>query len=170
VAPNHAPAMSEVAPQQPAYARLPRELLRSRPFNWRVIVVRLFVYGLALGIASPALPGLDIRPFEGREIYTLMLLAAIFGITMAVFRPLLQTLALPFLIETGGLIVALLYVALFAIFDAFTGSLIDMRGAGSFFAAGLVVAVLVLLFENLLGVPEPILSDIPPELEEEVAP
>jgi hypothetical protein len=62
-------------------------------------------------------------------------------------------------------------VALFAIFDAFTGSLIDMRGAGSFFAAGLVVAVLVLLFENLLGVPEPILSDIPPEeLEEEVAP
>jgi uncharacterized membrane protein YvlD (DUF360 family) len=159
--------MSEVAPQPPASVRLPRRLLRARHFSWRVIVVRLVIDGLALGIASLALPGFVIRPLEGREIYTLMILAAIFGITMAVFRPLLQTLALPFLVETGGLVVALLYVGLFAIFDAFTGSLIDMRGVGAFFAAGLLVAVLVFLFENLLGVPPPILSDVPPEELEE---
>jgi len=150
--------------------RLPRHRLQPRPFNWRVVVVRLFVFGLSLGLASLILPGFEIRPYQGSEVYTLMILAAIFGIVMALFRPALQMLALPFIIETAGLVIVLLNVGLFALFDVFTGTLIDMRGPGAFFAAGLVVSVFVVLFENLLGVPAPILSDIPPdELEEEAA-
>ena len=40
-----------------------------------------------------------------------------------------------------------------------------MKGVGWFFLAGIVVGLLVFVLENVFGVPEPILSDIPPEGE-----
>jgi hypothetical protein len=42
-----------------------------------------------------------------------------------------------------------------------------MEGVGWFFLAGILVWLLAFFFENLLGIPPPILSDIPPEAEEE---
>jgi putative membrane protein len=155
--------------QARAVARLPRELLEANPFNWRVALARLVVYGLSLGLASLILPGFDIQPVYGQRIYSVIILAAIFGVIIAVLKPAFQFVALPFIIETSGFVIVAVNIIIFALFDAFVGSLIEMEGVGWFFIAGILVWLLAFLFENLLGIPPPILSDIPPETEEETA-
>lgn len=155
--------------QARAVTRLPRELLQANPFNWRVAAARLVVYGLALGLASLILPGFEIRPVYGQEIYSVIILAAIFGVVITVLKPIFQFIALPFVIETSGFVVVAINIVIFALFDAFAGSLVDMQGVGWFFLAGIVVWLLAYLFENVLGIPPPILSDIPPDVEEEPA-
>lgn len=152
-----------------AVGRLPQELLQANPFNWRVAAARLVVYGLALGLASLILPGFDIRPVYGQKIYSVIILAAIFGVVITVLKPIFQFIALPFIIETSGFVVVAINIVIFALFDAFAGSLVDMEGVGWFFLAGIVVWLLAYLFENVLGIPPPILSDIPPDAEEEPA-
>lgn len=155
------------APEQlRGITRVPRELLESSPFNWRVALARLVVYGLALGLSSLILPGVEIKPIEGQEIYSVMILAAVYGIVITVLKPVFQFIALPFLIETSGFVIVAINIIIFALFDAFAGPLVDMKGVGWFFVAGVLVWLLAFLFENLLGVPPPILSDIPPDEEE----
>jgi putative membrane protein len=146
-------------------ARLPQELLRGRVFNWRVIFARLVVYGLALGLSSLILPGFEIRPVYGQQIYSVIILAAIYGVVIAVVKPVFQFLALPFIIETSGFVVIAINIVIFALFDAFAGSLTDIKGVGWLFLGGILVWLLAFLFENLLGIPPPIISDIPPEEE-----
>jgi putative membrane protein len=155
--------------QARSVARLPRELLEANPFNWRVALARLVVYGLSLGLASLILPGFDIKPIYGHRIYSVIVLAAIFGVVITVIKPIFQFIALPFIIETSGFVVVAINIVIFALFDAFAGSLIDMEGVGWFFIAGILVWLLAYIFENVLGIPPPILSDIPPESEEEAA-
>jgi uncharacterized membrane protein YvlD (DUF360 family) len=150
---------------RPDVTRLPREMLRGRAFNWRVVLARLVVYGLALGLSSLILPGFVIRPIFGQEIYSVICLAAIYGAVIAVLKPVFQFLALPFIIETSGFVVIAINIVIFALFDAFAGSLTDIEGVGWLFLAGILVWLLAFFFENLLGVPPPILSDIPPEEE-----
>lgn len=155
--------------QARAVARLPRELLEANPFSWRVALARLVVYGLALGLASLILPGFDIRPVYGHRIYSVIILAAIFGVVIVVLKPLFQFVALPFIIETSGFVIVAINIIIFALFDAFAGSLVELAGVGWFFIAGILVWLLAFVFENLLGIPPPILSDIPPEPDEEPA-
>ena len=150
-------------------ARLPRELLEANPFNWRVAVTRLVVYGLALGLTSVILPGVDIRPIYGQEVYSVIVLAAIFGVVIIALKPVFQFVALPFIIETSGFVIVAINIIIFALFDAFAGSLVDIQGVGWFFLGGILVWLLAFLFENVLGVPPPILSDIPPGADEEPA-
>lgn len=149
--------------------RLPREVLEANPFNWRVALARLVVYGLALGLASLILPGFEIKPIYGQQIYSVLVLAAIYGVVIMVLKPIFQFVALPFLIETSGFVIIAINIIIFALFDAFAGSLVEMTGVGWFFLGGILVWLLAYLFENLLGVPPPILSDIPPDTEEEPA-
>lgn len=149
--------------------RLPREVLEANPFNWRVAAARLVVYGLALGLMSLILPGVDIRPIYGQEVYSVISLAAIYGVVIIALKPVFQFVALPFIIETSGFVIVAINIIIFALFDAFAGSLINIQGVGWFFLAGILVWLLAYLFENLLGVPPPILSDIPPDAEEEPA-
>jgi len=155
--------------QARAVARLPRELLEANPFSWRVALARLVVYGLALGLASLILPGFDIRPVYGHRIYSVIILAAIFGVVIVALKPLFQFVALPFIIETSGFVIVAINIIIFALFDAFAGSLVELAGVGWFFIAGILVWLLAFVFENLLGIPPPILSDIPPEPDEEPA-
>ena len=150
--------------ETPALHR-PRTRWRPHPFNWRVMVVRFVAAGMSLYLANLILPGFVIKPYEGRVIYSVLILSAVFGIINAIFKPALLFLALPFLLQTAGLVVVFVNVVLFALLDAFAGQLIDMKGVGWLFLGGIVVGFLVFVLENVLGVPEPILSDIPPEAE-----
>ncbi len=159
---------SSVAPEQLKNAtRIPRELLERNPFNWRVILARLVVYGLALGLASIILPGFVIRPVYGQEIYSVMILAAIYGVVVALLKPAFQFLALPFIIETSGVVIVLVNIVIFALFDGFAGSLTDIKGVGWLFVTGILVWLLSYFFENVFGIPEPILSDIPPGVDDD---
>lgn len=156
-------ALFPASRRPPAYRRLPREALRESPLNWRVICARLVVYGLALGVASLALPGFEIKRVAGQEVYSVMILAAIYGIVVAVLKPVFQFIALPFVIETSGLVVIAINVVIFALFDAFASPLVDFEGVGWFFASAAFVWVFAFVLENVLGVPPPIVSDIPPD-------
>jgi putative membrane protein len=158
--------MTVHAEGRPARHR-PRIRWRSHPFNWRVMVARFVIYGLSLYLANLILPGFVIKPYKGEVVYSVLVLAAVFGIINAIFKPFLLFLALPFLIQTAGLIVLVVNIILFALLDAFADNLIDMQGVGWFFLGGIVVGLLAFVFENVFGVPEPILSDIPPDAEGE---
>ena len=69
------------------------------------MVVRFLVAGVSLYLANLILPGFVIKPYEGRVIYSVLILAAVFGIINAVVKPLLLFIALPFLLQTVGLVI-----------------------------------------------------------------
>ena len=64
-----------------------------RHFNWRVLLIRLLVYGLALTITAIVIP--DIY-FVEKRIYTLVIITIGLGLLNAIIRPILQFLTLPF--------------------------------------------------------------------------
>jgi putative membrane protein len=130
------------------------------------MIVRFFVYGFSLFLTSLVLPGFTIKPYEGKEVYSLLILAAIFGIIAAVFKPLLLFLALPFLLQTAGLVIVLVNIVLFALLDGFADRLMEVAGVGWLIVGGIFVGIFAFVLENLLGVPEPILTDVPPDAAE----
>jgi putative membrane protein len=121
--------------------------------------MRLIANACALAVTEAVLPRLDVMPFEGSRVWSFLILAAIFGAINAVIKPVLQVLALPFLFDTLGGAVIVINALVFALLNAFGGSLIHVRGFLTYVFAGLLVYGLALVLENVLGVTPPIVRD-----------
>jgi putative membrane protein len=121
--------------------------------------MRFFVNAVALAVTALVLPNLEIVPFEGRKVFSILVLAAIFGVLNAAVKPLLQALLLPFFFETSGLAVVLVNTGMFALLDLVASGLIEIRLGVTYFVAGLVVYAIALVLENVLGVTPPIVRD-----------
>ena len=90
-----------------------------------------------------------------------LVLAALFGVLNAIIKPLLQFLALPFLLQSLGAVVIVVDIAVFALLDALTPTLLQTEGALWIAAAGLLLGFLSFLLENLVGLTPPIVTDRP---------
>ena len=148
---------TELAARADAATR--RRRIRFRRFNPRALLVRLVANTALVGILILVLPGFELHGTH--KLLSLLWLAVLFGAVTAVLRPVLEFLALPYLLQTFGLVVILIDVALLAILDLsrpleITSLLALLLGA---VLAGLIGFVL----ENVLGLTPPVLDDRPRE-------
>ena len=113
----------------------------------------------ALALTATILPGLDIVSFEGAKGYSLLILAAVFGLINALIKPILQAFALPFLFDTMGGAVIIVNAILLGLLDAFASDLIQIDRFLTYIFGGLLLAAFSYVLENVLGVTPPIVRD-----------
>ena len=131
--------------------------IRHRP--WKVVAASVLVDALAVFITVLVLPGVSV---DARHPVTgYLVLAALFGLLNAIVKPLLQFLALPFLLQSLGAVVIIVDIVVFALLDALTPHLLKTEGFLWIAAAGLLLGVISFALENLLGLTPPILTDHP---------
>ncbi len=70
------------------------------------LLIRLLANAIALGVATWVVGGITLQgPSTARQVLTLLIVAAIFGLVNAVVKPIAKLLSLPFIILTLGLLI-----------------------------------------------------------------
>jgi len=103
-------------------------------------LIRVLINAAALWVASAIVPGIG---YEGGG-FTLLLVAAIFGVLNALIRPILSVLSCPLLIVTLGLFTLVLNAAMLLLTGAVSGVLgldFSVTGFGPAFWGGLIVSI-----------------------------
>jgi putative membrane protein len=118
------------------------------------LIIRLLANAVALAIASWIVSGITLEgATRGRQIITLLIVAAIFGIVNAVVRPIVKLLSLPFIILTLGLLIFVINAAMLLLTSWITGKLDVQFHVDGFWAAllgSLVITVVGMLLNAVL--------------------
>ena len=116
--------------------------------TWRLfpLVVSWLATGIALMVASWALPGVDVKSFWGA-----LLVAAIIGVLNAVIPPVLAALRLPLTLVLGFLLVLIADALILQLAAEVAENAITVDNFGWALLAALVVAGVSVVFAVLLG-------------------
>lgn len=125
--------------------------------GWRVLLARLLVNAVVLALVILILPGIELT--GGYRVLDLLVLAALLGLLNAFVKPLLQLLALPFLIESFGLVVVLMNTVILWLLDVLDLGLLEIDGFLWALAGGALLGLFSFLLDNLFGLVPPIVDD-----------
>ena len=128
---------------------------RPRRFNLRAILVRFLANAVMIGVLILVLPGFELD--ADRPVLAVLWLAAVFGVISALVVPVLEFLALPYLLQTFGLIVILIDVVLLALLDL--SRTLDITSLLALLVGAVLAGVLSFVLENVLGLTPPVLDD-----------
>lgn len=111
----------------------------------RNFVIRIFVNAIALAAADLLLDGITLTG----GMFSVLLVALVFGIVNAVLKPILLVLSLPFLLLTLGLFAFVVNGALLLITDALTSRL-EVDGLWAAILGSIIVSVVTMLLGGVL--------------------
>lgn len=114
----------------------------------RDFLLRLIVHMAALGVTAAILPGISIGD---NSVWTLLLVALIFGLINAIFKPFLIIMSCPLIILTLGMFTLVINGLLLLLTDAIAGSYFNVDGFWWAVLGGLVVSIVSGIAEGLLG-------------------
>ncbi|WP_129339887.1 phage holin family protein [Cellulomonas endophytica] len=119
-------------------------------------VARVLLSGVAIGVATLLLPGLEIVGAAGvaARVGVVLLVALVFGLVNAVVKPVVALLSLPLYVLTLGLfhlVVNALMLLLTARLTELTSWGLRVDGFGSAFVGALIVSVVSWLLSALLS-------------------
>ncbi len=128
---------------------------RAQLLNWRLLLVRFLVAGVAVVVTVALVPGLRFRGWEWGEFVQI---AVIFGLLNVTVKPLLQFLSLRFIFNTYGLVVVLINAVVLGLLGWLMPDRFQAERPVALVTGGLVVGVLGLVLETLLGANQPVLD------------
>ena len=105
------------------------------------------------------LPGLSFHDWRHGDF---LLIGVVFGLLVALDKPVLQFLAFRFLVVSYGLVLVLINVGLLWLLSVLLGYLVHASGLLPILAGGLIVGVVGVLLDTIVGATPPVL-DRPPE-------
>jgi putative membrane protein len=129
--------------------------------NWRVTALRVPSNALALAFTAWVLSGIHIT--TQRPLLGYLVLGAVFGLLNAFIKPALQYLTLPLLLESFGLVVVIVDVLVFWLFEVIFPHVVKVDGFWWLLAGGALLGLVSFLFDTLLGLTPPIVDDRPSE-------
>jgi putative membrane protein len=147
-----APGTSTTAVPAVAERRL---LARRTALNWRLFLVRVVAAGVAVILTVLAVPGLGFSGWQPGQLGVVMLT---YAVLVAVLKPLLEFLALRFLVATYGLVVVLINAAVLFVLAQLLPELLVYDRLWQLLLGGLAVGLLGLLLETVLGATPPVLD------------
>lgn len=100
------------------------------------ILIRIGINAVALFIAAGLVGGISLE--EG--FWSLVLVAAVFGIINAVLKPVLVVLSIPFIVVTFGIALIVINALMLVITDALTDA-IEIDGFGSALLGAIVISI-----------------------------
>ena len=116
------------------------------------LVIRLLVNAIALAVASWLVAGITLQgATTGRQILTLLIVAAIFGLVNAIVKPIVKLLSLPFIILTLGLLTFVINAFMLWLTSWITGKL-DVQFHVDGFWSALLGALIITVVGMILNV------------------
>ena len=109
------------------------------------LIIRLFVNAVALWVAARLVSGIELSG----EFGPVLLVAAVFGLVNALFRPLIMLLSIPFVILTLGLFTLVINGLMLMLTAALVGSL-SVSGFLAALWGSLLISLVSLLFSLIL--------------------
>ena len=126
--------------------------------NWKLILMRVVVNGLAIALTAWLLAGIDVAD---PLLVNFLLMGAVFGLLNAFVKPAIQFLTLSLLFVTYGLVIILINTVMLLLLEfVFTGILL-IENIWWAIAGGILIGLLGLFLENLLGLTPPIIDTSP---------
>jgi|SRR5262245_4432733 len=111
------------------------------------ILVRIIVNAIALGVAAWIVDGVDLTSDStANQVFTLLAVAAIFGLVNTFIKPIVQLISLPFIVLTLGLLIFVINALLLWL----TGAISSWIGL-SFSVEGFWPALLASLIISLVS-------------------
>ena len=118
------------------------------------MVIRLLANAVALAIASWIVAGITLQgATRGRQILTLLIVAAIFGVVNAIVKPVVKVLSFPLLILTLGLLTFVINAVMLLLTSWITGKLDVQFHVDGFWNAlfgALIISVVGMLINAVL--------------------
>jgi len=111
----------------------------------RNILIRLFVNAVALWVAARLVAGIHLT----EEFWSIVFVAAVFGIVNALIKPVALLLSLPFLLLTLGLFTVVINAFMLLLTGAVIGAL-EVEGFWSALLESLIISIVSLLFSMVL--------------------
>ncbi|HZO63851.1 MAG: phage holin family protein [Kribbellaceae bacterium] len=116
------------------------------------LLIRLLANAIALGVATWVVSGITLQgPSTARQVLTLLIVAAIFGLVNAVVKPIAKLLSLPFIILTLGLLIFVINALMLMLTSWISGQL-DVTFHVDGFVDALLGALVITLVSWLLSV------------------
>lgn len=134
-------------------------------FNWRILLLRIVVNGLALLFTALLVPSIY---FVDRRLWVWLVLAVAMGVLNAVVKPIIQFLTLRFIFATYGLVVVLINAILLGLLELFFPGLFAVQGIFWALVGGAVFGIFATVFESLLGLTPPIVSEKSPAIRQQI--
>ncbi len=125
--------------------------------NWKLVLMRILVNGLAIAATAIIVPGFNVA--EGNILIQILLLGFIFGLLNALVKPIIQFFTLSLLFTTYGFIVIIINAVMLLILDWLLPNLLQISSIWAALAAGIIVGIVGIFLENLLGLTPPIVDD-----------
>jgi putative membrane protein len=116
------------------------------------LLIRLLANAIALGVATWVVGGITLQgPSTARQVLTLLIVAAIFGLVNAVVKPIAKLLSLPFIILTLGLLIFVINALMLMLTSWISGQL-DVTFHVDGFVDALLGALVITLVSWLLSI------------------
>lgn len=109
------------------------------------LVIRLFVNAIALWVAAQLVDGMELSG----EFWSVVLVAAVFGLVNALIRPVMLLLSLPLLVLTLGLFTLVVNALVLLLTAALVGAL-TVEGFWAALLGSLLISVVSFLFSVVL--------------------
>ena len=123
--------------------------------NWRLLLVRTLTSAVAVVFTVFVLPGLSFQHWRDGDF---ILVGIVFGLLVALVKPVLQFLALRYVVVSYGLVLILVNAILLWLLSVLLGDLIHVRDLLAVVLGGLVVGVVGTLLDAIVGATPPILE------------
>lgn len=117
----------------------------------RNLLLRLIINAAALAATAALLPGIGVRD---NEIWTLLIVALIFGLVNAVLKPIFIILSCPLIVLTLGLFAIVVNGLMLLITDALAGGRFTVDGLGWAILGGLVAGAISGILEGVFDLDE----------------
>jgi putative membrane protein len=118
------------------------------------LIIRLLANAVALAIAAWLVGGITLEgATRSKQIVTLLIVAAIFGIVNAIVKPVVKLVSLPLLILTLGLLTFVINAAMLALTSWITGKLDVQFHVDGFWSAlfgALIISIVGMLINAVL--------------------
>lgn len=125
-------------------------------FNPRVALVRLVANGIAIALVVLVFPGIDAA--TDRPVLATLWVGLLYGLLNALVRPLLNLVLVPFLLQTYGLVMAVVNIVIFVLLS-YVSTLVEVDSVWAAIGGGITLSIVAWLFEGVLGLSKPVIED-----------
>ncbi len=136
-------------------ARARHRWARATALNWRLFLVRVVISGLSVVITVAVVPGLA---FVGWRPGQFGVVALTYAVLSALVKPVLEFLALRFLVATYGLVVIAINAVLLFLLAQILDDLVVYDRLWQLLLGAVVVGIVGLLLETAVGATPPVLD------------
>ena len=124
-------------------------------FNWKIVVMRVVINGLAIAFTAFIMPGITITE---RSLVNYLILGAVFGLLNAFIKPIIQFLTISLLFVTYGLVIVVVNAIILVLVSWLFSNLLIVSSIWAALIGGAIMSLLAMFIEQLLGMSPPIVD------------